>query len=90
MGWQGVNFALFSAHATKVELCLFSDDGKEELQRLALPEHTNEVWHGYIPGLAPGSAMGTGSTAPMSRKMDIASITTSSCSTPTPTPTSAR
>ncbi|WP_233580934.1 glycogen debranching protein GlgX [Acidipila sp. EB88] len=55
---KGVNFALFSAHATKVELCLFSDDGKEELQRLALPEHTNEVWHGYIPGLAPGQRYG--------------------------------
>ncbi len=51
---KGVNFALFSAHATKVELCLFSEDGKTELQRIALPEFTNEIWHGYIPGLGPG------------------------------------
>ncbi len=51
---QGVNFALFSAHATAVELCLFSEDGKEEQQRIQLPENTNEIWHAYIPGLAPG------------------------------------
>src|ERR1700730_10131412 len=55
---QGVNFALFSAHATKVELCLFDDAGKEELQRLPLPEFTDEIWHGYVPGLRPGSVYG--------------------------------
>lgn len=42
----GVNFALFSAHATKVELCLFEDDGENELERVELPEYTDEVWHG--------------------------------------------
>ena len=45
----GVNFALFSAHATKVELCLFDDDGETELERFELPEYTDEVWHGYLP-----------------------------------------
>ncbi len=55
---EGVNFALFSANATKVELCLFSEDGKIETQRLALPEHTNEVWHGYIPKIGPGQRYG--------------------------------
>ncbi|MDT8397910.1 MAG: glycogen debranching protein GlgX [Pseudomonadales bacterium] len=52
---QGVNFALFSAHAEKVELCLFSADGRQELQRLVLPELTNQVWHGYLPGAGPGT-----------------------------------
>ena len=55
---RGVNFALFSAHATKVELCLFSEDGKTELQRLVLPEFTNEVWHGYVPDLRPSQRYG--------------------------------
>ncbi len=50
----GVNFALFSAHATKVELCLFDHDGSTELQRIELPEYTDEVWHGYLPEARPG------------------------------------
>jgi isoamylase len=55
---QGVNFALFSAHATGVEVCLFSEDGKTELQRIPLPEYTNEIWHGYVPELGPGQRYG--------------------------------
>jgi len=55
---EGVNFALFSANATKVELCLFEELGKEEVQRIELPEFTNEVWHGYIVGLEPGTVYG--------------------------------
>jgi len=55
---QGVNFALFSAHATKVELCIFDDTGKDELQRIELPEFTDEIWHGYIAALRPGSVYG--------------------------------
>src|SRR5215213_11981579 len=51
----GVNFALFSAHATKVELCLFDDAGERELERLELPEYTDEVWHGYLPDARPGT-----------------------------------
>jgi isoamylase len=54
----GVNFALFSAHATKVELCLFDEDGKTELERIELPEYTDEVWHGYLPSARPGTAYG--------------------------------
>jgi glycogen operon protein len=50
----GVNFALFSANATKVELCLFDDDGATEVQRIELPEYTDEVWHGYLPEARPG------------------------------------
>ena len=54
----GVNFALFSANATKVELCLFDAHGQRELQRIELPEYTDEVWHVYIPGLEPGAVYG--------------------------------
>ena len=54
---SGVNFALFSAHATKVELCLFDRDGRREIERIALPEYTDEVWHGYLPEAYPGHAL---------------------------------
>lgn len=54
----GVNFALFSAHATKVELCLFDDAGETELKRIELPEYTDEVWHGYLPSARPGTVYG--------------------------------
>nr|WP_245944134.1 glycogen debranching protein GlgX [Acuticoccus kandeliae] len=54
----GVNFAIFSAHATKVELCLFDDSGEQELERITLPEYTDEVWHGYLPEARPGTVYG--------------------------------
>jgi len=54
----GVNFALFSAHASKVELCLFDERGEQELQRIELPEYTDEVWHVYLPDLQPGAVYG--------------------------------
>jgi isoamylase len=54
----GVNFALFSANATKVELCLFDEKGEQELERIALPEYTDEVWHGYLPDARPGTVYG--------------------------------
>lgn len=55
---KGVNFALFSAHAEKVELCLFSDDGKTELKRIELPAKTGDIFHGYIPDMKPGQVYG--------------------------------
>ena len=55
---EGVNFALFSEHASKVVLCMFSEDGETELQRLDLPERNGSVWHGYVPGLRPGALYG--------------------------------
>jgi glycogen operon protein len=55
---DGVNFALFSAHATRVELCLFDDTGTKELHRIDLPEQTDEVWHGRLPGAKPGLVYG--------------------------------
>jgi glycogen operon protein len=54
----GVNFALFSANATKVELCLFDERGERELERIDLPDYTNEVWHGYLPDARPGTIYG--------------------------------
>lgn len=56
---RGVNFALFSEHAAKVELCLFdSSSSKQESQRILLPEQTDQVWHGYFPDLKPGQYYG--------------------------------
>ena len=55
---RGVNFALFSANATKVELCIFDDRGETELERIVLPEYTNEVFHGFLPDARPGTVYG--------------------------------
>ncbi|RYH08260.1 MAG: glycogen debranching enzyme GlgX, partial [Alphaproteobacteria bacterium] len=54
----GVNFAIFSANATKVELCLFDDAGERELERIELPEYSDEVWHGHLPDAGPGTIYG--------------------------------
>jgi isoamylase len=55
----GVNFAIFSAHATRVELCLFdSADATKPATCVALPEQTNMVWHGYLPDVRPGQLYG--------------------------------
>jgi len=55
---KGVNFALFSANATKVELCLFDESGEVEIERIELPEYTDEVWHVFLPDLKPGALYG--------------------------------
>jgi glycogen operon protein len=55
---KGTNFTLFSSIATKVELCLFDSHGGTELERIALPEYTDQIWHGYIPDVSPGSVYG--------------------------------
>jgi glycogen operon protein len=55
----GVNFAIFSAHATQVELCLFDGaDAKAPSACVPLPEHTDMVWHGYFPDVRPGQLYG--------------------------------
>ncbi|WP_185985507.1 glycogen debranching protein GlgX [Aureimonas mangrovi] len=54
----GVNFAIFSAHATKVELCIFDYEGQTELERIELPEYTSEIFHGYLPDARPGLVYG--------------------------------
>ena len=55
---DGVNFAIFSSHAEKVELCIFDDEAGTELERIPFRECTGEVWHGYLPGLKPGTGYG--------------------------------
>ena len=55
---EGTNFALFSANATKVEICLFDDEGSKETARIQLPEFTNQVFHGYLPAVKPGQLYG--------------------------------
>ena len=55
---DGTNFALFSASADRVELCLFDETGQHETDRFDLTEYTNEVWHGFIPGVKPGVRYG--------------------------------
>ena len=55
---RGTNFALFSANAEKVELCLFDRHGRRELERIALPERTDDIWHGYLPDVLPGQVYG--------------------------------
>ncbi|MGK9166422.1 glycogen debranching protein GlgX [Inquilinus limosus] len=54
----GVNFALFSAHAERVELCLFDAEGRQELARRDLPACTDQVWHGFLPGAGAGTVYG--------------------------------
>nr|MBU1328677.1 glycogen debranching protein GlgX [Candidatus Omnitrophota bacterium] len=56
---QGVNFAIFSENATKVELCLFeSIESKKETIRILMPENTDQIWHCYLPDTRPGQLYG--------------------------------
>jgi len=56
---SGVNFSIFSEHATKVELCLFDTPGsRQESARVELTEQTDLIWHGYLPGVLPGQLYG--------------------------------
>lgn len=55
---EGVNFALFSAHAEKVELCLFDRSGNREEARIVLAEYTDEAWHAYLPDARPNLLYG--------------------------------
>jgi isoamylase len=55
---EGVNFALFSEHATKVELCLFDAHGRREIERIVMPQQTDFIWHCYLPQERPGLLYG--------------------------------
>jgi glycogen operon protein len=55
---EGVNFAVFSAHATAIELCLYDDAGQVETARLMLPARSGDIWHGHLPGAAAGRVYG--------------------------------
>ncbi len=54
----GVNFAVFSAHAERIDLCVFDPSGRREIARYTLPEWTDEVWHGYLPEARAGLLYG--------------------------------
>jgi glycogen operon protein len=54
----GVNFAVFSAHAARMELCVFDAAGARQIGRFDMPEHTDDVWHGYMPDAMPGLVYG--------------------------------
>jgi isoamylase len=54
----GTNFALFSANAIKVEVCLFDESGERELSRVELPEYTDQIFHGYLLDVGPGTFYG--------------------------------
>ena len=56
---KGVNFALFTEHATAVDLCLFdSIDAQQESERIRFTEYTDHVWHAYLPEVLPGQLYG--------------------------------
>ena len=55
---EGVNFALFSEHAEKVELCIFDAKGRREIQRIDMRWQTDQVWHCYLPEARPGLLYG--------------------------------
>ena len=55
---RGVNFALFSAHASAVDLCLFDSTGRRETRRIRMPARTDQVFHAYVAGLRPGQLYG--------------------------------
>jgi isoamylase len=55
---QGTNFAVFSANATAIEICLFDRDTEDETQRLTLTGPINDIWCGYVPGVRPGDLYG--------------------------------
>ena len=55
---NGTNFALFSANATKVEVCLFDATGAKETARIELPEYTDQIFHGYLEDVGPGQFYG--------------------------------
>jgi len=58
--WDGLgtNFAVFSAHAERMDLCLFDPSGKRQIRTYQLPECTDEIWHGYLPNARAGLLYG--------------------------------
>lgn len=61
---KGVNFAVFSANAEAIYLCIFDVQGREELLRLQMPKRTQDVWHGYLPDVGPGLIYGLRAQGP--------------------------
>ncbi len=54
----GVNFAVFSANAERMDLCIFESSGRHEIARYTMPEYTDEIWHGYLPNAPAGLLYG--------------------------------
>ena len=54
----GVNFAVFSAHATALDLCLYAPDGRREVARLPFADRSGDIWHMEVAGIGPGQAYG--------------------------------
>ena len=77
--WDGLgtNFAVFSAHAERIELCLFDPTGRREIARFDLPECTDEIWHGYLPDARLAWFTGTVPMDHIIRRTVIASTPTS-------------
>lgn len=75
---KGVNFALFSAHAEKVELCLFDRSGSEELERYVITENDNNIWHIYLAGVKPEQVYGYRVYGPYKPEA-VCGLTTISC-----------
>jgi len=65
---EGVNFAVFSAHATAIELCLYDDTGRAETARLMLPTRSGDVWHGHLGGAGAGLVYGLRAHGPWQPK----------------------
>jgi isoamylase len=62
---EGVNFAVYSGGAERVEICIFDDnDPRREVRRIPLGDVTGHVWHGYVPGLRPGALYGVRAWGP--------------------------
>ena len=55
---EGVNFAVHSVPAERIEICFFSEDGNTEIARVDMADRTGDVWHVYLRGLAPGARYG--------------------------------
>ncbi|MGA8715068.1 MAG: glycogen debranching protein GlgX [Roseiarcus sp.] len=55
---EGTNFAVFSAHATRIDVCIFDAEGGREIERLELPEYTDEIFHGHVADVGPGTFYG--------------------------------
>jgi glycogen debranching enzyme GlgX len=52
---EGINFAVFSANAHAMELCIFDDTGEQQTYSVFLPKRTNHIWHGFLPGIGEGT-----------------------------------
>src|SRR6478672_10751310 len=87
---NGVNFAIFSETAASVDLCLFeSPEARQENIRIPMTEHTDQVWHVFLPDVRPGQLYGIVSSDLTTRSAVCVSTVPSCSSTPMPRPSPA-